>query len=61
MLKQKLEAEQLKEVKAGTTFCCHEPGSGCDCRACGQFNAHFQLWIDDMQDRMGGAPAPPEP
>ena len=60
MLIQKLEGEQLKAVKAGTVFCCHEPGSGCDCRACGLFLAHFNVWIDRMTTE-SGAPPPPTP
>ena len=32
MVKQKLEGEKLKEVKAGDSFCCWGGGGdGCDC------------------------------
>ena len=51
MIKQKLEGEKLKEVRAGDSFCCWGgSGNGCDCTlGSKKFGPISDVWIDRME------------
>ena len=52
ILQLKIEAEKLEDLKAargGHPFCCHEPGTGCNCTLNpNMFETKFNVWIDRM-------------
>ena len=53
IMKLKIEAEKLenlKAVKAGSVFCCHDPGEGCDCTSNpNRFETKFEAWMIKLE------------